>query len=89
MKKIGFLPLGLTLGSGLAITYVLCVAFGVVAPESLRMYQAWEPLLPGFEWLSVGGFFLGLVESFLYGLYAAVLFVPLYSFFSKRLGPSE
>jgi len=89
MRKIRFLPLGLTLGLGLAITYALCVAFGLVAPESLRMYQAWEPLLPGFEWLSVGSFFLGLAESFLYGIYAAVLFVPLYNFFTQRLETSE
>jgi len=89
MRKMRILPLGLTLGSGLAITYVLCVAFGLVAPESLRMYQAWEPLLPGFEWLSVGSFFLGLAESFLYGIYAAVLFVPLYNFFTQRLETSE
>ena len=89
MRKIRFVPLGLTLGLSLAITYVLCVGFGLLAPESLQMYQAWEPLLPGFEWLSVGSFFLGLAESFLYGIYAAVLFVPLYNFFTQRLETSE
>jgi hypothetical protein len=84
-----FLSLGLTLGSALALTYVLCVGFGLVGPESLRMYEAWELWLPGFRWLSVGSFFLGLVESFLYGIYAAALLVPLYSFFSRRMGGSE
>jgi hypothetical protein len=46
MGKIEFLPLALTLGLILAISYTLCVAFGLVAPEGLRMYKAWEPLLP-------------------------------------------
>ncbi len=86
MGKIEFLPLALTLGLILAISYTLCVGFGLVAPEGLRMYKAWEPLLPGFEWLSMGSFLLGLVESFLYGLYIAVLYVPLYSFLSRRFG---
>lgn len=86
MRRIEFLPLALTLGLILAISYTLCVAFGLVAPESLRMYKAWEPLLPGFEWLTIGGFLLGLVESFLYGLYIAALYAPLYNFLSRRLG---
>ena len=86
--KSQILSLGTTLGLVLAISYTLCVAFGLVAPESLRMYKAWEPLLPGFEWLSIGGFTLGLVESFLYGLYIAALFVPLHNFFSRRFGRS-
>lgn len=91
MRKIGFLPLGITLGLVLGVSYTLCVAFGLVAPESLRMYKAWEPLLPGFEWarLSIGVFLLGLVESFLYGLYLAALYVPLTSFLSRRLGRGE
>jgi len=53
------------------------------------MYKAWEPLLPGFEWLSVSSFVIGLVESFLYGLYIAALFVLLYGFFSLWFGRSE
>lgn len=86
MRRIEFLPLALTLGLILAISYTLCVVFGLVAPESLQMYKAWEPLLPGFEWLTIGSFLLGLVESFLYGLYIAALFVPLHNFLSLRLG---
>jgi hypothetical protein len=26
------------------------------------MYQAWQKLLPGFEWISWKSFFLGLIE---------------------------
>jgi hypothetical protein len=47
------------------------------------MYLSWMKLLPGFTWLSWGSFFLGLLESFAYGYYAALIFCPLYNHFSK------
>jgi len=77
---------GWTLSVFLLITYVICVVFGLVAPEQMRMHRAWEPLLPGFEWLTVTGFIAGAVGSFLYGWYAAILLVPLYNYFSRRAG---
>lgn len=76
-------PLGNTLSVLLVISYLLCVGFGVLAPEQMRMYESWAPLLPGFEWLTWQGFLIGLVEVYLYGWYLAVLFVPLYRWFSK------
>ena len=45
------------------------------------MYQAWQALLPGFAWISWGSFFLGLVESYGYGWYVALIWVPLYNVF--------
>lgn len=76
-------PLGNSLSLVLAISYLLCVGFGLMAPESMRMYLAWAPLLPGFEWLTLPGFIIGLVEAYLYGWYLAVLFVPLYRWFNR------
>ena len=38
------------------------------------MYQTWLRLLPGFTWLTWPSFFLGLVESFAYGWYVALVF---------------
>ncbi|HCD55233.1 MAG: DUF5676 family membrane protein [Halieaceae bacterium] len=76
-------PLGNTLSLFLVISYLLCVGFGLLAPAQMRMYEAWAPLLPGFEWLTWTGFFIGLVEVYLYGWYIAVLFVPLYRVFSR------
>lgn len=80
---------GWTLSLFLLISYLLCVAFGLLVPGRFQMIEAWAPLLPGFEWLTVGGFLAGAVGSFLYGWYAAVLLVPLYRFFgrsSERVG---
>lgn len=56
----------------LAITFVLCVGFDLLFPNH-AMYQAWEKLLPGFTWISWGSFLIGLVESYGYGWYAALI----------------
>ena len=77
---------GWTLSLFLLITYLVCIAFGLVAPEQIHMHRAWAPLLPGFEWLTVSGFIAGAVGSFLYGWYAAIVLVPLYKHFSRRAG---
>lgn len=64
----------------LAITFTLCVAFDLAFPEH-AMYEAWRKLLPGFEWISWSSFGLGLIESYGYGWYIALIWVPLYNFF--------
>lgn len=77
-------PLGHALSLFLVISYLLCVGFGLLVPGGLRMYEAWAPLLPGFEWLTWSGFLFGLVGAYLYGWYIAVVFVPLYRAFGRR-----
>ena len=67
----------------LAITFALCVAFDLLFPEH-AMYQAWQKLLPGFEWLSWQSFFLVLIESYGYGWYFALVWVPIYNVFAAR-----
>ncbi len=81
--RIPLLATGLALGSFLAVTFVLCVAFDLLFPE-LAMYPSWARLLPGFVWLSWPSFLLGLVESFAYGFYVALVFGPLFNFFARR-----
>ncbi len=75
--------LGISLGLLFAISFVLCVLFDLLFPE-YAMNRVWAPLLPGFSWLSWPGFLIGLAESFAYGWYVAVIFVPLFNFFSSR-----
>ena len=48
------------------------------------MNPVWAPLLPGFAWLSWPSFFLGLIETFAYGWYVALVFGPFYNFFAGR-----
>lgn len=70
----------------LVITFALCVAFDLIFPGH-AMYEAWRKLLPGFEWISWKSFWLGAVESYGYGWYFALIWVPLYNFF--LLGPGK
>lgn len=75
-----------SLGIFFAVSFVLCVVYGLIVPQSLHMYQVLEAVLPAFKWLTVWGFFLGLAESFLYGVYVGLVFVPIYNFLARRWG---
>ena len=75
-----------SLGSFTVVSYVLCIAYGLLAPTSLHAAWLLEALLPGFKWLSVGSFVLGLIESTLYGAWAGVLYSVLYNYFARRAG---
>lgn len=67
-----------------AVTFVVCVAYGLVVPESLHMASFLEAVLPGFTWLTLPGFLLGLVESFLYGVYVGIVYVPIHNRLARR-----
>ncbi len=67
----------------LAISFALCVAFDLLFPQ-MAMYRSWQALLPGFTWISWSSFFVGLVESYGYGWYVTLIWVPLYKVFHAR-----
>ncbi|MEO7889721.1 MAG: hypothetical protein ABIW19_06925 [Vicinamibacterales bacterium] len=67
----------------LAITFTLCVGFDLVFTQ-VAMYRSWQALLPGFTWISWSSFLLGLVESYGYGWYVTLIWVPLYNVFAAR-----
>ncbi len=71
-RQIRYLPVALAVGGFLAVSFAACAAWDAVFPE-WAMRGVWAPLLPGFEWLSVGSFFLGLAESFAYGFWLALV----------------
>lgn len=75
-----------TMGMFTAISFIFCVIYGLVVPRSLHMYQLLEMALPAFKWLTFWGFCLGLVESFLYGVYAGLVFTPIYNLVSRWWG---
>ncbi|MEQ9640554.1 MAG: DUF5676 family membrane protein [Alphaproteobacteria bacterium] len=83
--RLPVMALGMSLGTFFAITFVLCVGFDLLFPEH-AMYETWLRLLPGFTWLTWQSFLLGLVESFAYGWYVALVFAPLFNFFARRWG---
>lgn len=67
----------------ISISFTLCVVFDLIFPEQ-AMYEVWLKLLPGFEWISWQSFFLGLLESYMYGWFIALIWVPLYNFFGSK-----
>ena len=78
-----------TLGTFGAVRFVLCVIYGLIAPDDLHWVEGLEGILPGFRWLTVGSFFLGLAESFLIGAFTALLVIPIYSTFYRRWGTAH
>lgn len=79
-RGISLRAAGLATSLFLAIAFTLCVAFDLFFPPH-AMYGAWIALLPGFQWLSWQSFFLGLLESYGYGWFFALIWVPLYNVF--------
>ena len=68
------------------LSFLLCVVFGLVTPESVHMHQFLEAVLPAFEWIGVGSFLLGLAESFLWGVYLGGGFALIYNALHRRWG---
>ena len=77
-QRISLLAVGHATSLFLAITFTLCVGFDLLFPEH-AMFEAWQKLLPGFVWLSWKSFFIGVIESYAYGWYFALIWVPLYN----------
>ena len=67
----------------LAISFTLCVSFDFLFPEH-AMYETWQKLLPGFEWISLKSFVIGLLESYGYGWFFTLIWVPIYNVFVNR-----
>ena len=84
MRTVSVLAFGISLSLFLAISYVICIIGYLVFPGLPIDHAALAIFLPGFELLSWPTFLLGLVESFGYGWYIALIFGPLYNFFVTR-----
>jgi hypothetical protein len=83
-QMIAVRPLGMALSAFLAISYILCIVGYLVLPGIPVKHEALSIFLPGFELLSWRTFLIGLLESYAWGWYVAVVFTPLYNLFSAR-----
>ncbi len=79
----------MSLGCWMAATFTICVLGGVIAPSLPIPHRTLELLLPGFTWISLGSFALGLVETFFYGVYVGWSFAMLHNFFARRWGTTR
>ena len=83
-SRIAIVPLGLTLSFFLVITYVLCVIYGLLGFQQ-GMHQLLFQIIPGFTWITWPSFLIGLFWTFVWGWYIALVFAPLFNFFTARM----
>lgn len=81
---IPVVALGMSLGGFFVISYLLCIVLYLLFPSWVEGHAMLSLLLPGFKLLNWPSFLLGLVESFGYGWYVALVFGPIYNFFAER-----
>lgn len=85
VSRLPVAALSVSLGLFFAVTFTLCVLFDLAIP-SMAMREAWMPLFPGFTWLSLPSFLLGLAESFAYGLYTGFAFGLIFNLCARMGG---
>lgn len=83
-RLIPVLPFGIALSVFFILSFTLCVLSYLVLPEVSINHSALSIFLPGFKLLTWGSYFLGLVESAVYGWYIALVFGPIYNFCVTR-----
>ena len=88
-RQLNWKVMMLTIGLFAAISFTLCVVYGLIVPVRFHAASALETILPGFRWISPGSFVLGVVETFLYGAYAGLLLALLYNWLSRHLETGE
>jgi hypothetical protein len=85
-RSIPIVTLGCALSAFFVLSYTICILGYLVWPNSPVQHAALGIFLPGFTLLSWQSFFLGLIESFVWGWYIAAVFGALYNFFLRRAG---
>ncbi|HSB78814.1 MAG TPA: hypothetical protein VLM91_08505 [Candidatus Methylomirabilis sp.] len=66
------------------VTFSVCLLWDLAFP-TFSMAPIWRVVLPGFQGITWRSYALGLVETILYAVYAAVIFVPSYNWLARRL----
>ena len=84
IPTIPIATLGMSLSLFLALSFVLCVLGYLILPGLPVKHEALAIFLPGFELLTWQGFAIGLVESYAWGWYIALVLGAIYNFFARR-----
>ncbi len=83
-RTISIITLGQALSAFFIVSYTICILGYLFLPGLPVKHEFLEIFLPGFTLLTWYSFFLGLIESFLFGWYIAVVFGAIYNFFLRR-----
>lgn len=84
-SRIPIVALGIALSAFFAVSFSICILGYLFSPVTQVQHEALSIFLPGFKLLTWGSFFLGLVESIVWGWYIAVVFGTIYNFVAPRL----
>lgn len=84
--RIPITALAFSLSAFLAITFLLCVALGLLVSDIGT--HALLQFFPRLSWTDAG-IHHGLIESLAYGFYSATVFGVLFNFFARRSGSRE
>ncbi len=77
--------LGATLAVVAAISFLLCMLFGFVAPE-WGLHRPWLQFFLGLTGLDLRSLALGLLQSIIFGGYAGGLTAAIFNVISRRFG---
>lgn len=88
MIRLPLAPLAAAIIAVGEAAYLICVAAGVIRPDLFGMKAFFPTLFPGFTWLDLGSFILGLAEVALYGIGAALVAWAAWNFVSGRAAGS-
>jgi hypothetical protein len=85
-RRIPIVPFGLALSAFFAVTFTICILGYLFVPIGEVQHESLSIFLPGFKLLTWGSFFLGLIESIIWGWYIALVFGPIYNVCVARAG---
>ena len=78
-----------TLALFTTLSYLFCLVYSVFTPGTIHMLAFLQQVLPGYEPNSWSGFSLGLIKSFLWGVYIGIVYVPIYNLLFRRWATSS
>jgi hypothetical protein len=83
LRHVPLLPLGLSLGTFFAISFIGCILLGLIVPDG-GMHRPWLQFFPYFEWLTPRSVLIGLVWTQVYAWWTALALGSLFNFFAAR-----
>jgi len=82
-RTIPIITLGQALSTFFVVSYTICILGYLLFPGFPVQHESLAIFLPGFTLLSWHTFLLGLIESFIWGWYIAVVFGAIYNYFAR------
>jgi len=83
-RHIPIAPFGIALSAFFAVSFTICILGYLYVPIGGVQHESLSIFLPGFKLLTWGSYFLGLIESILWGWYIALVFGWIYNFCVAR-----